>query len=190
MQTRVQGSGGGSFKLTSVPARKPAGDRGLARISVVRLQLVRERAITFWTRIVTKPEVAAELLARYLDGADREHFVVLCLDTKKQVTRINTVSIGTVDGTLVHPREVFKSAIEANSSAVILAHNHPTGIPTPSAEDHAVTQRLVKAGQILGVEVLDHIIIGDGRHVSFREMGLMDDEPSLNPPTGTIQKQA
>jgi len=85
----------------------------------------------------------------------------------------NTVSIGTVNASLVHPREIFKVALLCNASAVILAHNHPSGNPTPSHEDIDITNRLKKAGEILGIEVLDHIIIGDNTWTSFKEKGLI-----------------
>jgi DNA repair protein RadC len=81
------------------------------------------------------------------------------------------VSRGTLDSTLVHPREVFKAAILANAAAIILTHNHPSGDPTPSPDDLALTQRLVQAGQIIGIDVLDHVIVGDGRWTSFVELG-------------------
>jgi DNA repair protein RadC len=104
---------------------------------------------------------------------DREYFVVLMLDTKNRVIGLNTVHIGTINSSLVSTRETFKPALLANATAVILAHNHPSGDPTPSPEDVAVTRKLVEAGQLLDIEVLDHIIIGDeGRSVSLKDRGL------------------
>lgn len=104
-------------------------------------------------------------------GNDQERFVVACLDTKNNIQCVVNVTIGTVDSTLVHPREVFKPALIEGSAAVILSHNHPSSDPTPSAEDRAVTDRLTKAGELLGIKVLDHIIHGDGSGmlVSVRE---------------------
>jgi DNA repair protein RadC len=93
---------------------------------------------------------------------DQEQFVVACLDTKHRVQCVVVVSVGTLDASLVHPREVFKPAILEGSSSILLSHNHPSGDSTPSSEDHAVTERLTKAGELLGIEVLDHIIYGDG----------------------------
>lgn len=105
-----------------------------------------------------------------MQGLDRENFVVLLLDTKNKVIGINTVSIGTLNSSLVHPREVFKPAILASAAALILAHNHPSGDPKPSREDIEVTKRLIEAGGLLGIQVLDHIIVGD-YCVSLKEQG-------------------
>jgi DNA repair protein RadC len=87
------------------------------------------------------------------------------------VIAYHEVSRGTLDATLVHPREVFKAALLSNAASIILTHNHPSGDPTPSPDDHQLTRRLVDAGRLIGVEVLDHIIVGDGRYFSFREGG-------------------
>jgi DNA repair protein RadC len=93
---------------------------------------------------------------------DQEKFVVACLDTKHRVQSVVVVTVGTLDASLVHPREVFKPAFIEGSSAVVLSHNHPSGNTTPSREDHEVTNRLTEAGKLLGITVLDHIIHGDG----------------------------
>jgi len=93
------------------------------------------------------------------------------LDSKNRVQRINTVSIGILDSSLVHPREVFKDAILASAASIIVAHNHPSGDPTPSIEDKRVTQRLYEAGQLLGIDLLDHIVIGDNKWVSLKQIG-------------------
>ncbi len=104
-------------------------------------------------------------------ASDQEKFVVACLDTKHRVQCVVVVTVGTLDASLVHPREVFKPAFIEGSSAVILSHNHPSGNTTPSREDHEVTKRLTEAGVLLGIAVLDHIIYGDGTGdvVSLRE---------------------
>ncbi len=94
----------------------------------------------------------------------------MTLNTKNNITGINVVSIGSLNSSLVHPREVFKAAILGNAAAIILAHNHPSGDPSPSPEDLEITRRLVEAGKILGIEVLDHVIIGD-RWESLKERG-------------------
>ncbi|WP_417377289.1 JAB domain-containing protein [Gimesia maris] len=93
---------------------------------------------------------------------DQEKFVVACLDTKHRVQCVVVVTVGTLDASLVHPREVFKPAFIEGSSAVVVSHNHPSGNPAPSREDHEVTNRLTEAGKLLGITVLDHIIHGDG----------------------------
>ena len=123
---------------------------------------------------IRSPSDAASLAWDRLREVDREHLLVLLLDTKIRVIGINTVSIGTLDCSLVHPREVFKPAIIGNAASIILAHNHPSGDPMPSHEDRRVTERLVQAGKILGIEVLDHVIVGEqNRFASMKEKGMM-----------------
>ncbi len=97
--------------------------------------------------------------------------VVIALDTKAQPNSISTCSMGTLNASLVHPREVFKSAILSNAHSILLAHNHPSGDPTESMEDIKITERLVEAGKIIGISVLDHIIVGDGNYISLKEKG-------------------
>jgi DNA repair protein RadC len=103
----------------------------------------------------------------------QEEFRVLLLNTQHAVMRELVVTRGTLDSSLVHPREVFRLAIAENAAAVILVHNHPSGDPTPSPEDRQVTRQMAGAGQLLGIPVLDHVVIGDGRYASFVELGLM-----------------
>jgi len=122
---------------------------------------------------IRSPEDVAHYLLPKLRDVTKEHFISLLLDTRNRVMKMQTVSVGSLDASIVHPREVFKDAIAASAASVIVAHNHPSGDPTPSAEDRKVTARLVEAGQILGIEVLDHLIIGDGRWVSLKQQGLM-----------------
>lgn len=141
---------------------------------VWRLQLVRDPNSPASSRAqVVCQDDAARLLRPGLEVLDREHFVVMLLDTKHRVIGFNTVAIGTIDSALISPRETFKPALLSNASAIIVAHNHPSGDPTPSPEDIAVTRNIVEAGKILGVEVLDHLIIGEERFVSLKERGLM-----------------
>lgn len=123
--------------------------------------------------IIRSPEDAALLLMPELRDAAKEHFKSVLLDTKNRVIKILTVSVGSLDASIVHPREVFKDAIAASAASLLVAHNHPSGDPTPSAEDKQVTKRLVEAGQMLGIEVLDHLILGDGRWISLKERGMM-----------------
>lgn len=105
---------------------------------------------------------------RYLDC---EHFRVVLLNRRHQVLRVAHVAVGGLDSAPIHPREVFKDAIRHSAAAVILVHNHPSGSPEPSADDARITARLQEAGRIVGIEVLDHLIVGDGRFVSLRERG-------------------
>ncbi len=122
---------------------------------------------------IASPQDAATYLMDRLRFLRKEHFVTLHLDTKHQIVGEEVVSVGSLNASIVHPREIFKTALKRSAAAVICAHNHPSGDPTPSEEDIQVTQRLVAAGKILGVEVLDHIVIGDKRYISLRERGLM-----------------
>ncbi|MHB1654141.1 MAG: RadC family protein [Desulfitobacteriaceae bacterium] len=147
----------------------------LEKVNVVSIQLVKEKSLTYGSKQINCPGDAAIIAEGFLAGVDREHFVVICLDTKNNVNALNTVSVGTLNSSLVHPREVFKAAILANSNGIILTHNHPSGDPTPSREDVEITKRLVEAGTIMGIEVMDHVVLGDsGRYVSLKERGLME----------------
>ena len=122
-------------------------------------------------RTLSRPEEVTEVLGTLLQDEPSEVFGILCLTTKHRVIAYHEVSRGALDATLVHPREVFKAAILANAAAIILAHNHPSGDPTPSPDDEALTRQVVAAGDLLGIQVLDHVIVGDGRYLSFHETG-------------------
>ncbi|MFZ5647051.1 MAG: RadC family protein [Bacillota bacterium] len=119
------------------------------------------------------PEDAAFMVMEDMRHLDREHFCVLLLNTKHQVVARETISVGTLNSSVVHPRELFKAAIKRSAAAVILVHNHPSGDPTPSREDREITRRLREAGTIIGIEVLDHIVIGDNKFVSLKAMGML-----------------
>jgi DNA repair protein RadC len=124
--------------------------------------------------VVSTPEDVARLCGPQLRGSDREHFWALALNTKNQLLKIIEVSIGSLNASIVHPRELFKDAVKVSAASIVVVHNHPSGDPTPSAADIQLTRRLVKAGDVLGIEVLDHVVIGDGAvHASLRELGLM-----------------
>lgn len=123
---------------------------------------------------VSTPEDVVELCAAQFRGLDREHFWSLALNTKNRLLRMVEVSIGSLNASIVHPRELFKDAVRASAASVVIVHNHPSGDPTPSGADIQLTRRLVKAGDVLGIEVLDHVVIGDGGdHASLRDLGLM-----------------
>jgi DNA repair protein RadC len=143
------------------------------RIPVYRVALVREGSLSQLERPrITEPAAAVRLLSAYLHNADREHLVALFLNTKHRIIGINTVSVGSLTASIVHPREMYKPAILANAAALIVGHNHPSGDPTPSAEDHAITTRLAQVGEALGIRLLDHLILGDDTHwYSFQEAG-------------------
>lgn len=109
----------------------------------------------------------------FLRHETKEYFFAIHLDGKNRICCIEEVSVGSLNQSVVHPREVFKTALLSSAAAIILMHNHPTGDPTPSAEDMAITRRLKEAGDLIGISVLDHIIIGNGEYVSFVERGLL-----------------
>lgn len=123
--------------------------------------------------VIRSPHDAAGLLMEELRFLNKEHFVCLFLNTKNHVIGQETVSVGSLNATVVHPREVYRSAIQRSSASIICAHNHPSGDPTPSSEDIDLTSRLAEAGRIVGIELLDHLIIGDRKFVSLKEKGLL-----------------
>lgn len=121
---------------------------------------------------LTSAATVAELLG-FLRRETKEHFLALHLSSKNQLICLEQVSVGSLNAAVVHPREAFKSALLSSAAAVIFAHNHPSGDPTPSAEDLELTRRLKDAGEILGIRVLDHVVIGGERYVSFADRGLL-----------------
>ena len=123
--------------------------------------------------VIRHPRDVAELLAEELRYLKKEHFVCLFLNTKNHVIGRETLSIGSLNASIVHPREVFLAAIKRSSASLICVHNHPSGDPSPSPEDIEITRRLSEAGEIIGIEVLDHVIIGDRDYVSLKEKGLL-----------------
>ncbi|MBN2840296.1 MAG: DNA repair protein RadC, partial [Coriobacteriia bacterium] len=123
---------------------------------------------------ITRPDDVARLCGPQFRGSDREHFWALALNTKNQLLRTIEVSVGSLNASIVHPRELFKECVKISAASVVVVHNHPSGDPTPSGADIQLTRRLVKAGDVLGIEVLDHVVIGDGgAHASLRDLGLM-----------------
>jgi DNA repair protein RadC len=109
----------------------------------------------------------------FLMQETKEMFITLHLDGKNRIICMDLVSLGSLNQSLVHPREIFKTACLSNAAAILCIHQHPTGDPTPSSEDIAITRRLKEAGEIMGIKLLDHIIIGDGEYLSFVERGLL-----------------
>jgi len=139
------------------------------------LKIVREKREGYGTlkRFHNSADVFEAFRERFAQ-VDREEFLVLVLDAKNAVLGFNLVSVGTLTSSLVHPREVFKPAILGNAAALILLHNHPSGDPAPSAEDLHLTRRLREVGEVFDIKVLDHIIVGAGRYVSFVDDGYWD----------------
>ena len=143
------------------------------RINIVKIKMEKVKSMLVESKNVSSPKDVYKIVKEYLDGVDREHLVLLTLDTKNKITSINTVSIGSLNSSIVHPREVFKTAILSNASSIILSHNHPSGDVTPSNEDISITTRIKEGGRILGIEVLDHVIIGDDKYSSLKEKGVL-----------------
>ena len=135
------------------------------------VRVVREPELPFPKPSIERPVDALKLLKQGLAWEDREIFAIAILDARNQLIGINTVSVGSLNASLVHPREIFRPAILMGAASIILAHNHPTGDPSPSREDIELTKRLAKAGEILGIEVLDHLIIADTKFLSLKEAG-------------------
>ncbi|AKS39740.1 DNA repair protein RadC [Anoxybacillus gonensis] len=141
------------------------------RVNIISLKVVREKSFLYPKRRITSPKDAYNLVKSFLVDVDREYFLVICLDTKNQPTAINICHMGSLNASIVHPREVLKPAILSNSASIIVAHNHPSSDPTPSREDIEVTKRLSEAGKIIGIDLLDHIIVGIDRFISLKEKG-------------------
>ncbi|AEH47020.1 RadC family protein [Parageobacillus thermoglucosidasius] len=123
--------------------------------------------------VIRSPEDGAKYVMEDMRFLSQEHFVAIYLNTKNQVIYRKTIFIGSLNASIVHPREVFKEAIKRSAASIICAHNHPSGDPTPSREDIDVTKRLAECGRIIGIELLDHLIIGDQKFVSLKEKGYM-----------------
>ncbi|MEA3241284.1 MAG: DNA repair protein RadC [Pseudomonadota bacterium] len=139
-----------------------------------RVCLVRECSPTVGKKtIITAAEDIYDLVKEDIAYSDREIFTSVMLSTKNEVVGVETVSIGTLNSTLITPREVFKSAILSNANAIIVCHNHPSGSLEPSAEDRKITRKLVSAGNLLAIEVIDHLIISSKGFCSFQDKGIM-----------------
>jgi DNA repair protein RadC len=141
-------------------------------VAAVELGKRFSRASTAAGISIRGPAEVAGLFMDEMKHYDREHFKAAFLNTKNQVLRIVTVSIGSLNASIVHPREILKPAISASAASIILVHNHPTGDPAPSREDVEFTRRFAKCGELIGIQLLDHLIIGSGRYQSLKEAGV------------------
>ncbi len=122
---------------------------------------------------ITSPQDVSMLLMEEMRYLKKEYFKIILLDTKNKIIEVVNISVGNLNSSIVHPREVFIEAIKRSSASMILVHNHPSGEVKPSKEDINITKRLTESGKILGIEILDHIIIGDGVYTSFKEQGII-----------------
>ena len=143
------------------------------RINIVSIKLVKESSFLYQTLTISSPKDAYEMIKDQLQDLDREQFIIACLNTKNEPTNISVVSVGTLNKAIVHPREVFKTAILSNAASIMAFHNHPSGETTPSQQDIQLTKRLYEAGELLGIKLLDHLIIGDGSFTSLKENGYL-----------------
>jgi DNA repair protein RadC len=150
----------GSARAAQILAAVELGRRTLTRVGRERIQ-------------ITSPRVLAEMLLPQYGSRAVEQFGVVLLDTKHRVLRTTVVTVGTVDASIVHPREIFREAASAGAAAIVLFHNHPSGDPEPSQDDVVLTRRVVAAGILMGIDVVDHVILADARYCSLREKGLI-----------------
>jgi DNA repair protein RadC len=173
----IVGHVGGLRGLVDVTVEQLSQIRGVGVVKAIEIRAAVElgKRISAFTQearpVIRCPADVSQLVMSELRHEAREQFRILLLDTRNQVMRVSTVSIGSLTESIVHPREVFREAIRHSCAAIIAVHNHPSGDPSPSPEDIQVTQRLAEAGRLIGIEVLDHVIVGDGRFVSLKERG-------------------
>ena len=150
----------------------------MSRIKVAfeRVVLVKEKVEKYeLPRAIMNPEDAYKAIIEItsVEEEAQEVFGILILNTKNKIVAVHEISRGTLNTNMVHPREVFKPAVLHNAAAIICFHNHPSGDPNPSREDIEITKQLVEAGKIMGIEIFDHIIVGDDRYISLKERGVM-----------------
>ncbi|MBI3891867.1 MAG: DNA repair protein RadC [Candidatus Wallbacteria bacterium] len=162
----------GTRRLAELPGIGPQGAARLAACFELarRLSMVPMDPVT----PINTPADAARLFVPVLRPLMKEVFAILCLDTKGRARAVRTVSVGSLSASIVHPREVFAEAIQEGASTIVLAHNHPSGDPSPSPEDICVTRRLVKSGDLLGIPVVDHLVVGATSVVSLKELGMLE----------------
>lgn len=158
-------------ELTEVPGIGPAQASRLAALGTLARRLMEERLKP--GMFFGNPRQIFEHYHGALRDRKREMFLVVLLDARHRIMREEIISEGSLTSSIVHPREVFMPAVRDSAGAVVLVHNHPSGDPRPSDEDVAVTRRLVHAAELLGIRVLDHVIVGDGKYSSFKESGLL-----------------
>jgi len=159
-----RGIRGESVMVTSQRLLSKFGNlKGIASASIEELTQINGIGLA-----IKSPEDVANIVRSQLKGKKREHFLVLCLDTRNRLINCRPVSMGSLDTSVVHPREAFKEAVSSSAASVIFVHNHPSGDPEPSKEDIELTKRLAEAGKIVGIEVLDHIIVCDKDYLSLK----------------------
>jgi DNA repair protein RadC len=153
--------------------------KGIGRVKALQIKAALELSKRIATsdgvmhHVIKSSSDVNNLMMEEMRYLKKEMFKAILLDTKNQIIKIADISVGSLNSSIVHPREVFSDAIKSGCNSIIFVHNHPSGDPTPSNEDIQTTRRLENAGDILGIKVLDHIVLGDGRYVSFKEKGII-----------------
>lgn len=140
------------------------------KVDLVKIKMVRESVIEYDIG-VDSPDAAATIIRQMIGDSDRENLVLVCLDTKNKPTSVQLISTGSINSSIVHPREVFKSVLLANAASFIIGHNHPSGELSPSPEDINITKRLIEVGKLIGIPIIDHLIVSDSSYVSMRTKG-------------------
>lgn len=143
------------------------------RIPRYKVILIKDSSFKSEIKKIAKSVDAYEIMKPMMENLPVEHFQIIMLDAKNQVIGTSLVTIGLISATIISPREIFQRALLANCSGIILAHNHPSGDPTPSEEDILLTRKICEGGNVLDIKVLDHIIIGDNKYISLKEQGYM-----------------
>ena len=158
------------------------------KIDIVKIQMVRDGTLEYGKKAIKGPQDLAELGQKFIQNADREVFLLVCLNTRNHINCIHVVSIGTVNTALVAPREVLKAVLMSNASNMAFIHNHPSGDPDPSSDDIQITNRIAECGKLFGIGLIDHVIISDdGKYESFMEKGLIS--KTLDSPIPTIREE-
>jgi DNA repair protein RadC len=155
-------------EIQSVPGMGPAKAARL-KAAVELSKRLRSADISDKPFIVRRGRDIYDLVKADIESLEQEHFLTVMLNSRNSVIGKEVVSIGSLDSSIVHPREVFKSPIKKSAASLVLVHNHPSGDPNPSDDDLAVTQRLIRSGMLLGIYVIDHVVVGRGKYVSIRE---------------------
>lgn len=158
-------------ELTAIKGIGPA--KGVSILAAIEIGKRINRYRPQERYVVRSPKDGADYVMEEMRGLHQEHFVVLFLNTKNQIIHRQTLFIGSLNASIVHPREIFREAVKRSSASIICVHNHPSGDPTPSKEDIHVTRRLVDSGKMIGIELLDHLIIGDRKFISLKEKGYL-----------------
>lgn len=158
-------------ELTAIKGIGPA--KGVAILAAIEIGKRINRYVPQERYIIRSPKDGADYVMEEMRNLKQEHFVVLFLDTKNQIVHRQTIFIGSLNASIVHPREIFREAVKRSAASIICVHNHPSGDPTPSQEDIHVTRRLFDSGRMIGIELLDHLIIGDRKFVSLKEKGYL-----------------